>query len=388
MAYLMSQGYGDISERSKNFAQSLRPRIERCVQEVLRISGATDRTFVFADFGVADGVSSSICARSVAEVLDCTSGLPSEISIVLEDQAENDFRPVFHRIGEAMRGIKTNVVVSAVGRTFHEQCVPSDSTHFAVSMLSVQYLDNSRPVDGFQTGYSLPLLRRWHEVGRDRSALTEAERAQFDATTEKAAKDWERFLLLRAKELRVGGRLLITAAATVPHTSDDFQKYSLGIQRDLYEEWELVIRAVGELVEAGEIDKEEEQNFVVPKQFRSLEEMQAPFLAEGSPVVMAGLRLVGCEYVVNKHPNARITMCGNEDELRRFASTYRKELACYQAPLLKMVLAKSPRRTPEEVVRLTEAVFDRVERILLASGGSASVSNMPCVLEAEKVATE
>lgn len=387
--FVMKEGYGDASKRSRNMALSLCPRIENCVRKVLRKSPAVDKTFFFSDFGVADGVNSAIAVRSVAEVIE-KAGKPSEISVVLEDQEENDFRQAFQRVGEALKGIATNVLVSSAGKSFYEQCVPADSTHFAFSTLSVHYMDTARPLKGFQTGYSLPLLRRWHEVGRDPSALTEAERAQFEATTGKAAKDWERFLLLRAKELRIGGRLLIAVTATVPHGSYD-RKYAPCLRRDLYEEWALVIDAVRELVESGEIKEEETHNFVVPKHLPSSDDMKAPFLTESSPVRQAGLRLVSCEYTVNRHPRAGEEATGlSEDESRRLAAAHCTAVSRFQAPVLETALSKSPGRSKEDVARLVDAVFERVEKALVASGpGWVSASDISLlILEAEKVSSE
>lgn len=386
MAYLMKDGYGDICERSRIFARSLCPRIEQSVQQVLAKSAA-ERTFFVSDFGVADGASSSIYLRRIAEIVAKTGGL-SEISLTLEDQEENDFRPVFVSVREALNGLSgsLNVLISTVGKSFFEQCVPAASTHFAISMLSAQYLDTSRPLDSFQTGYSFPLLRRWHDAGRDKSVLTEADQAQFEANAAKAATDWERFLLLRAKELRVGGRLFVTATVNVPRTSDYFQEHRAGVLFDLYDEWSMVIDAVRELVEAGEITNEEEENFVIPKHLRSPDEMKIPFLAEGSSVRRAGLRLVACDFVVNKHPQAiQSTASLSEDELQRRVSSFLRELFCYRAPLLEMVLSKSPGRTTDDVVRLVAAVFQRVEKALLTSKALERISNMSCVLEAQKV---
>ena len=129
---------------------------------------------------------------------------PGEISVTLEDQAENDFRPAVARLATAMKDVDPdrNVLVSTVGRSFYEQCLPSNSLHFATSNYAAMYLDTSRKPEGdsgFKVGYDLEVWHRLRAAEGQTSCLSEADRAQIAATKEKAAFDWERFLLLSSK---------------------------------------------------------------------------------------------------------------------------------------------------------------------------------------------
>ena len=366
-SYVNEEGYGDREVLGARLPNLLRPRIEKCIREVLsKTSSCSDGLFTYCDFGAADGLSSSIIASTVASEISRTGG-PRELSVVLEDQQENDFRPTFARVTQSLTGVDIDAVVSAVGRSFYDQCLPTDSLHFGTSNYALMYLDTSRPLENFTTGYTGRVLRRLWDVQRDLSSLTEAERAQVAATKEKAAEDWMRFLLCRAKELRSGGRLLLAANATVPCDSPSFQKYAGIAERGLDEQIEPLAKAVDDLIDAGEIGHEEADNFILPLNTRTLEEAKAPFLTSESPVRQAGLRLLCSDLILVEYPEpVGDVQLLSQEEVRQHASSFRSTVQSYTSPVIRRPLAMKAGRSEKEVDRLVTLVYDKFEETLVA----------------------
>ena len=80
-----------------------------------------------------------------------------------------------------------NVYVSTVGRSFYEQCLPSNSLHLGYSLFCMQWL-STKPCN-ITNGL------------KSYQSKIESERKSFK---EQAAKDWELILLHRAAEMRSG----------------------------------------------------------------------------------------------------------------------------------------------------------------------------------------
>ena len=80
-----------------------------------------------------------------------------------------------------------NVFVSATGTSFYKQCFPSESVNLGFSCLAVQWL-SQKPCNLTKT-----LVHCLSEVPDERNKFSR-----------QAEKDWEQFLLMRAKELAKG----------------------------------------------------------------------------------------------------------------------------------------------------------------------------------------
>lgn len=80
-----------------------------------------------------------------------------------------------------------NVFVSATGTGFYEQCFPSDSVNLGFSCLAIQWL-RKKPCN-----LTRAILHCFSEVPQERNMFAK-----------QAEKDWEQFLLMRAKELAKG----------------------------------------------------------------------------------------------------------------------------------------------------------------------------------------
>lgn len=126
-----------------------------------------------------------------------------DILIQYEDQAENEWRSVFNHVSSKLpvlgskrtflEAFPTGVYVSAVGRSFYDQVLPSGSLHLGFASTCMHWL-SSKP-------------------GQFRNATHHTRVNSDDPTLElfkrQAAADWEKILVARAKELKRGGRLLV-----------------------------------------------------------------------------------------------------------------------------------------------------------------------------------
>jgi hypothetical protein len=178
------------------------------------------------------------------------------ISVVHTDLPGNDFTVLFQTINDDpnsyQRGDRA-VFSSAVGRSFYEQILPSNSVTLAWTSWAVHWLSRCpAPVpDQVQVLFS---------------ADSEA-RAAF---AKQAANDWSQFLSLRERELCPGGRLVVLAMAA-DHGGQ------LG-QRALVN---AIYGAMLDLQESGFLRAEEVRRMVIPSMARTRDEYLAPFAADG-----------------------------------------------------------------------------------------------------------
>ena len=366
--YLMREGFGDTELVNPYHARRIQPQIESCVRNVLEHIPDSVRTFSYCDFGSADGASSSIIARTVASELKRARG-PQEISIALEDQPGNDFRPAFARLIKSLQNVDIPSFVRSIGTSFYDQCLPTGSLHFGTSNYATFYLDTrARNAAGFLPGYSLSLLCRMQLAGGSEDALSDNDRALIAANKERSVLDWERFLLNRAKELCNGGRLLVTSICTVPLSCKEYDQHGSHLFRSVQAELELVANAVHDMIAEGEINEGEADNCIYPAHYRTLEEVEAPFQSPDSRVRRAGLRLVRSEMMIAEHPDRHVMNSLDqlsEEEVRRLVDKDCRSIQSYFWPLVKKGLATKPGRSEEEAERLANLVFARVENEML-----------------------
>ena len=355
----MKDGYGEAVVIASSLAESLQPQIERCVRDVLSRIPASATTFCFCDFASADGKNSSKTARTVAAQVKRAGG-PQEVSVVLEDQEQNDFRPAFANVTKALQDVDVDVFVSSVGRTFFSQCLPKNSLHFGTSTFAMFFLDTTTaPQAGVQVGYPFELLYRLVQAKGNVSALSDSDRAQLEAVGKKSAMDWQQFLLCRAKELCVGGRLLVVSLGSVPFSDEEHGPFF----RNAHEELELVVEAVHDMIMEGEIGRDEADNFLYCAHYHTLEEIKAPFLSDSSPVRQAGLKLIRAENFLLRHPNAiQSYETLSDDEIKRLAAADCQAIQSYFWPPVQRGFAAKAGRSEQEANRLADLVFQRVEK--------------------------
>ncbi|XP_078598037.1 uncharacterized protein LOC144874088 [Branchiostoma floridae x Branchiostoma japonicum] len=203
------------------------------------------------------------------------------IHVTYEDQAVADFKSLFMRLhGQLptsdnhnyLKDFK-NVYVAACGTSFYEQCLPNEFVNFGFSSTAMHWLSRGP--------CSLPDAV-FHMV----SSCEEAK----EAFAKQAAQDWELILLLRARELAPGGRMVIICPADKDgyFGGGRWDSGKVNVFQKLSSLWHTFAMR-------GKITKEEFVNTNVFAYTRTPEEMQSPFVNEDSPVRKAGLALVRME---------------------------------------------------------------------------------------------
>lgn len=220
------------------------------------------QAIVIADYGASEGRNS---LGPMAEAIGALrTRVPSDRAILVmhTDLPNSDFSVLFETLADDPDSYLLNdkaCFAAAVGRSFYEQILPSESVTLGWSSWAVQWLSRIPcPIeDQFQIAYS----------------KNERARAAFLA---QAAEDWRAFLTHRGAELRPGGRLVVLTMATTD--AGDF-----GYEHVV----EAMVGALADLVAAGEVTRAEVSRMVVPTVGRRREDFMAPF-TDGR---FAGLKL-------------------------------------------------------------------------------------------------
>jgi len=279
------------------------PLLEHVIQAIVLDGGS--QPVVIADYGSSQGKNSFAPMRTAIRALRTRIASDRPIVVTHVDQPANDFNTLFgalHHDPDRYTCDDPNVFPSAVGRSFYEQVFPPEHVHLGWSSHAAMWLSR---VPTFITG---------HFRG-DRG--TAAERAAF---RQQAAQDWERFLSLRARELRPGGRLLLVMVGMNDDGNTGFET--------LMDEANEVL---AEMVSVGAIRAEERARMVVGTCPRRTRDLLAPFDRGGQ---YQGLTVEYCDLVTNADPTwATYEQNGNREAMaaRRasiFRATFAPSLAC------------------------------------------------------------
>jgi hypothetical protein len=172
------------------------PLLRKAAQAVAL--GAEDQAAVIADYGSSQGKNSLAPMRAAIAVLRGRLSPRWPICVVHVDVAENDFSTLFDVLDHAADNYSSDdpdVFPSAVGRSFYRSVLPQGHVHLGWSSFAAVWL--SRPPTLIPGHFWIP-------------SSSGASRAEFER---QAAKDWQAFLALRARELRPGGRLVVVLPA-------------------------------------------------------------------------------------------------------------------------------------------------------------------------------
>jgi hypothetical protein len=178
-------------------------------------------------------------------------GADRAISVFHIDQPSNDFNTLFQVLAadpERYGLNDVNVFPSAIGRSFYGPVLPAESVHLGWCSYAAVWLSRiPGPIPGHIVSF--------RAVG--------AIREEFDR---QAAHDWENFLSLRAKELKVGARLVVL----LPGPADDG---SSGFENIMDQANDVLT----EMVADGVITAEERTRMVLGSHPRRKRDLLAPF---------------------------------------------------------------------------------------------------------------
>jgi indole-3-acetate O-methyltransferase len=245
---------------------------------------AEDRSFAMADFGAADGGTSlDLMRRAIRAIQRVTPH--RQISLTYTDLPHNDFSSLFRLLHGLLPGRDADplaqmpgIFTFATGTSFYRQALPDGALNFGFSATAMHWLSH----------LPVTIADHVHAVGADTR-----EKAKF---RQAAQADWERILLMRARELAPGGKLVLA------NFCEDEQGHYLGhtgganMHDTFAEHWRGLHRS-------GRISDAEYRAGTFMQFYKTVEDFTAPFADAGSPVRQAGLsldkvftRTTGCPY--------------------------------------------------------------------------------------------
>jgi hypothetical protein len=239
------------------------PFLEKAIKNVTLDSSKSP--VVIADYGSSQGKNSLIPMRCAVQSLRKRIEPSRAISVFHIDQPRNDFNSLFsvlHDDPDAYTINDPEVYGAAIGRSFYESVLPPRSVHLGWSSYAVMWLSR---LPAQLPDHFIPICSK-----------SEA-RSQFDL---QSAKDWEAFLALRARELCIGGRLLVV----LPGIADDG---SVGLE-PLFDSANAVLE---EMVGESVITSSERSQMTLMNHLRAESGLMAPFQAKGE---FCGLVLEDC----------------------------------------------------------------------------------------------
>ncbi len=251
------EGHGGYNRRSQVQAASLSPALSM-LQAAARIVDlpAGPQPIVIADYGSSQGHNSLVPIGAAINVLRERIGPERPISAVHTDLPGNDFTALFQTLQNDPNSYLRNdsaVFASAIGSSFYEQILPSNSVTLGWSSWAVQWLSRAPG--------SIP---DHVQVAFSNDAPTRA------AFHRQAAEDWARFLLMRGRELRPGARLAVMTMAVDENGEFGYRP----LLKAMYD-------ALVAMANIGFIRAEELHSMAIPTVGRSRDDFLAPFGESG-----------------------------------------------------------------------------------------------------------
>jgi hypothetical protein len=283
------------------------------------------RPLVVVDYGSATGRNS---AKPVRTIVDTVRQRAATVPFVIyhNDQPANDFSSLFGWLAGPQSYLQDidGGFAYASGKSFYERLFPDEYVDIGWSANAVHWLSRVPCTIVDHLCYT-----------RGTPDLDQPFRAQ-------AAEDWQVFFKHRARELRVGGHLVVVVVRV------DDEGHSGG---DHFVD--VINHALVDLLSIGKLRRHEYDRMAIATYFRATEELEAPFRTGSLSRV---LRLEAHEQAVLCDP------IGEEydatGDAAAFASAYTGWLRGFSEPSLLGAL--DPDRPREEVVAFASELYDNV----------------------------
>ena len=256
--------------------------------------------FQIADFGAADGGTSiDLVRRIIADVRARAPDRP--ICMTYTDLPRNDYSALFNLVHGGRPDVASyldehdDVYVFASGTSFYLPVFPPETLDFGFSATAMHW---TSAVAG-------PISNHVHAVG--------ARGEELETFRRFALADWDTILLARARELKPGGRLVMSNFCI-----DEEGRYlgnTGGV--NMFDTFDLLWR---KLVEEGAITQAEYARTVFPQFYKTVDEYCAPLTDPASRPYQAGLRLESAETRVVRCPYAE--KFAEDGDVERFAVSY------------------------------------------------------------------
>lgn len=215
-----------------------------------------DRPVAIADYGAANGYNALLPIGAAIAALRGRIRADQAILVTHTDLPDNDFTALFTTLNEdpdSYLAKDSATFAGAVGRSFYQQVLPSDSITLGWSSWATHWLSRSPAAIGDHIHIS--------------HSTDDAARRAF---TRQAAEDWHDFVAFRGRELAPGGQLVVL---------------TLGIDGDGRAGFGPLMDALrvglDRLVADGLITAEEMARMAIPTVGRTEKELRAPFAPSG-----------------------------------------------------------------------------------------------------------
>jgi hypothetical protein len=252
------EGHGAYNRSSRVQAAGSMPAmtlVERAAKEVAL--GPPPRSIIVVDYGCSEGRNSLVPMAAAVDILRTRIGPEQAICVIHTDLPENDFSALFHTLNTEPGSYllrNPGVFASAVGRSFYEQILPSNSVTLGWSSWAVQWLSRAPTIipDQVQVAFS-------------------QDQATRIAFAQQAAEDWCAFLAARSRELCSDGRLVVLTMATDDSGDFGYRPLLEALQASLLD-----------MTSDGFVSAEEVRRMTIPTVGRSRADFAAPFVDDGS----------------------------------------------------------------------------------------------------------
>jgi hypothetical protein len=214
-----------------------------------------DQPIVIAEYGASQGRNSQLPMRVAISELRARVGPDRPVLVYHEDLPINDFGSLFEVLESAPdRYVRDDpqVYPCAIGRSFYESVLPPAYVHLGWSAYAAMWL-SSVPTPVADHIY-VPCMKG----------------AASAAFREQGKKDWQKFLSLRATELRPGGRLVVV----LPGADDDGRTGFEPLMNDAND-------VLTQMADEGAITEDERAHMVLATYARPVRELLTAFETDG-----------------------------------------------------------------------------------------------------------
>jgi hypothetical protein len=250
-------GSAFYTESSRLQAAGLRAAIELFEQAANEVPlPRSPQPIVIADYGVGTGHNSLLPIGAAVTQLRTRTRREQAVLVAHTDAAENDFTMLFRTLADDPASYLKHdaaTFASAVGRSFYQQILPSNSVTLGWSSWAVQWLS--------KTPGPVP-----DHVHADCSADAQVRAAY----ARQAAQDWHDFVAFRGRELSPHGRAVVLTMAL-----------GEGGEPGLRPVLDGMVAVLGELTRSGLLTADELRGMSIPTVGRSAEDFVAPFFPKG-----------------------------------------------------------------------------------------------------------
>jgi hypothetical protein len=238
-------------------AAGLRPAIALVEQAAETVPlPRTSQPIVIADYGASTGHNSLLPISAALPLLRSRTRPEHSILVVHTDVPDNDFTVLFDTLAhdpDSYLRADAATFASAVGRSFYNQIIPSDSVHLGWSSWAIQWLSRApAPIPDHV----------WAAYSADEDA-----RAAYGR---QAAHDWHEFVAFRGRELCPGGRLVVLTMGLDEHGEPGYRPLLSAL-----------VDTLAELTASGLLTEEEVHRMCVPTVARREVDFLAPFAPSG-----------------------------------------------------------------------------------------------------------